>query len=306
MQSIRQCWDQITAWFQANQPVVVEQLNAPATAAQFAATEAALKVTLPDEFRQLYEIANGSDVDIPGVFENGHWFMPLEQIVEHAGIMSQFVEGRPIEDFAFWKSQIEDGMLMIRGAVKPQTYSPHWIPLTSSNGDVIRYIDLDPAPGGRVGQVIEVDTECASFAVIAESLTALLSRHAARLQSGEMKIEHDCLIDNEDPGGDWGVPEWLMQSGSPVPGISPAGEDDEMVVDGAMGMLAGTTDDIVFSLHPADGSELMCLATRNDTRGFGQIAIEQDATAKLRRLSPPRQSFLGTANFLVLDYRARR
>ena len=306
MQSIRESWDQITQWFEANQPTVIGHLNPPATEAQFAAAEAALGNTLPDEFRQLYDIANGSDIDIPGVFENGHWFMPLEHIVEHAGIMKQFVESQPIEDFAFWKSQVDEGMLMIRGAVKPHTFSPHWIPLTSSNGDVIRYIDLDPAPGGRVGQIIEVDTECASYALIAQSLSALLSRHAARLQSGEVKIEHDCLVDNEDRGEEWGMPAWLLQTGSPVPDITPPDEAGEQVVDGAMGMLAGSTDDIVFSLHPADGSELKCLATRNDTRGFGQIAIEQDATAKLRRLVPPRQSFLGTADYLVLGYRARR
>ena len=121
-----------------------------------------------------------------------------------------------------------------------------------------------------------------------------------------MKIEHGFLVDNEDRGEDRGVPEWLMQTARPVPDITPPDEVGEVVVDGAMGMLAGTTDEIVYSLHPADGTEFMCLATRNDTRGFGQIAIEQDATAKLRRLAPPRQSFLGTSDYLVLDYRARR
>lgn len=303
MHEIDKAWSQIIAWFEGQQPEVVNQLNAPATDADLAAAEAALGTNLPEDFKHLYRIADGSDVDIPSVFENGHWFMPLMQIIEHANITRQFLEGRPDEDFAFWRSQVEEGMLLIRGPVKPHTFSASWIPFTSSNGDVNRYVDLDPAPGGTAGQVIEVDAESAMYSVIADNLAGFLSAHAAHLQAGDFRIEHDFLVGPE-AGGDWCMPAWL--AGAEQSSTQIEAGDGEQVLTGAMGMLGGTGDEVFFTLHPDDDTEIACLATRAETKGFSQVRVEQDARVKLVKAEPGRQGFFGTPDYVVLEYKALR
>ena len=68
--------------------------------------ETALGVDFPPELRDWYSLADGSDVDIPSVFEDGHWFLPLAESVSHYRLMSEFHAGKPVDDFAFWRSQI--------------------------------------------------------------------------------------------------------------------------------------------------------------------------------------------------------
>ena len=46
------------------------------------------------------------------------------------------------------------------------------------------YFDYDPAPGGVMGQVIEVDPECCSYEVLATSFDEFLSLYSNQLKAG--------------------------------------------------------------------------------------------------------------------------
>ena len=155
MTAIRESWQALLRWFANNQPEATAALRSPASEADLDAFSAAIGLDLPDAHRALYRLADGSDVDIPSVFDDGHWFLPLDEALQHFNTLKGLADEKPVDDFARWRAAIEDGIITVDGPVKPHSFSPQWIPLSSSNGDVHRYIDLDPAPGGVTGQVIE-------------------------------------------------------------------------------------------------------------------------------------------------------
>ena len=62
-------------------------------------------------------------------------------------------------------------------------------PLATSNGDVSWLIDLDPAEGGAVGQIVEEDLEFSRLHVVAASLDALFTQLLADLDDGKLCVD---------------------------------------------------------------------------------------------------------------------
>ena len=174
-EQVRQAWDRIEQWFSKNVPSALENMGEPATQAQLDACEQALGVTLPDDVRASYMIHNGiKDENNPGLFSSWDVFLSLDQVIENwkicVDIAKQFGGNDDTPDA--WRTQAEEKIIFIKGSVKPLPGSSCWIPITNMNGDVLRYLDFDPAPGGTPGQVIEVDAEGCMYQVLANSFTA--------------------------------------------------------------------------------------------------------------------------------------
>ena len=278
MSSIEDAWSRIGDWYRDNLPDAVASLRPGASAEAIAAAESAMGVQFPDDLKALHELADGSDTDYPGQFDDGHWFMPLAQATEHYQMMLQFVDEQPVDNVDFWRSQIEDHIISVKGPVKPHIFSKHWIPFTTSEGAVHRYIDLDPAPGGKVGQVIQHYPEACSHEVLADSVGDYLAQYADRLESGRFAMEYGSLVDSEaDESSDWGAPDYMLAGNAETPMETAAGEIE---LTGDMGMLAGTGNETYFTLHLDDGSEPSFVATRKGTRGFSTISVEQRATVR--------------------------
>lgn len=305
MADIDASWRRISDWFRTNQPEVLDALRGGASPADIENAEKAMGVQFPSELRAWYALADGSDTDYPSVFDDGHWFLPLSEAVSHHGISSQFADGQPVDDFTFWRAQIEDHVISVKGPVKPHLFSLRWIPITSSNGDVHRYVDLDPAPGGNVGQVIEHYPEACSHEVLAPSLGEYLERHAERLESGALIVQDGSLVDpNADDAADWGLPDFLRDTGESVSadGDTDTGPGEQIFV-GDMGMLMGSGDEVIFTLHPADGRELTFRARRKRTRGYGTIRIEQRAQVRAVSYDGVEPTMFEAPDFEVLEYK---
>jgi len=121
-------------------------------------------------------------------------------------------------------------MICLYGPVRPIVGSAGAVLVGDMNGDVHWFLDLDPAPGGRPGQVVRVDVECSSWVVLAASWTDLLVRyaedlelHAASPDSSPLEIDQD-----HGPACEWGStptdswttrPAWLrdVQALNPYP-----------------------------------------------------------------------------------------
>ena len=121
-------------------------------------------------------------------------------------------------------------MICLYGPVRPTVGSAGAVLVGDMNGDVHWFLDLDPAPGGRPGQVVRVDVECSSWVVLAASWTDLLVRyaedlelHAASPDSSPLEIDQD-----HGPACEWGStptdswttrPAWLrdVQALNPYP-----------------------------------------------------------------------------------------
>ena len=304
MSTVEESWSRIINWCRSNQPEAVSNLRAGATEEAIQEAESAMGVEFPHDLKMLYELADGSETDYPGQFDDGHWFMPLSAATEHYRTMIQFADEQPVDAFDFWRSQVEDHIISVKGPVKPHMFSKRWVPLTTSEGAVHRYVDLDPAPGGKAGQVIQHYPEACSHEVLAHSLADYLAGYADKLEAGRFAMEHGSLIDREaEDSSNWGVPDYMLQeTPAETPGELGSGEVE---LTGNMGVLAGTGDEIFFTLHLDDGSEPAFLATRKGTKGFSTIAVQQRATVRAV-VFDKRPTIFEAPDYEVLEYRMIR
>ncbi len=287
MKTINESLDQLKAWLTTHLTAALNNLRPPATDEAIAAAEAHFPFELPEDIKTLYRLHDGEEDNWPpGIFDNGHWFLPLSQAIEQAKIMQEFVDdGGDVEES--WADSIEEGIISVYGPVKPFTFSQQWLPLTSSNGDVLRYLDFDPAPGGAVGQVIEVDAECCSHKVVASSMAEYLSNYVDDLANGRYIIEDECINDTfEDDVESWGVPDYLKGKSADLITAEDFSEpltekemdsNEEFALTGEVVFLMGAATQIEFVLEVKEGERYTFLADNKKTKGYGAISINSGA-----------------------------
>jgi cell wall assembly regulator SMI1 len=76
-----------------------------------------------------------------------------------------------------------------RGPIKKDWWNPKWIPFTHSGSGDHDCVDLDPAPGGHVGQIIEYSHEVGAMRVAAESFVDWLTTFASALEAGKYQFD---------------------------------------------------------------------------------------------------------------------
>jgi len=177
-----EAWDRIEAWLAANAPRVLESLQPGATDAQIAEAEAALSVRLPDEFKASCRRHDGQGDERAG-FVLGWELLSLARIGEV---------------WAFWKDLLDGGGFADSVAeggpgVRADWWNARWVPLTCSGSSNYNCLDLDPAPGGRAGQVISVWHDDGDRDALAPSFRVWLEDFAGALESGGYVVEDGCL-----------------------------------------------------------------------------------------------------------------
>lgn len=216
--NIKKNIERILSWATQNAPQTVANLNKPAAISDLDAIESEFGMPLPQGFGELWKSFDGDGLGTwLAIFGNGNQMLSCKELIEHYKLDQEI--GKSLYDPAmhkigFWKDRIADHVIFVRGAVKPLMLHPKWLPFTSMNGDVIRYFDFDPAPGGTPGQVIEVDPEGCSYQVLADSLSAFLSDYADQLESGAYSVAGNGFIESsvEPDPFEWGMPGWLKRA----------------------------------------------------------------------------------------------
>jgi cell wall assembly regulator SMI1 len=161
----------------------LRQPTTGATDQQINKAERRLGVTFPEPVRQSYRIHDGQEPDGPALIDAWE-FLSLERIVDEWDVWKQLLDGG---EFARSRSKPEPG---IRG----DWWAPRWIPLTYSGSGDHHCLDLDPAPGGTLGQVILMYHDMTERPLVAPSFEAWLGRFADDLEAGE-------YVFSEDDGG---------------------------------------------------------------------------------------------------------
>jgi len=215
---LKESLDRIVAWVTRKSPATLSGLNLPAGNSEIASLESKLKMTLPESFKDFLALHDGeSGVNMLALLGDGNRLLSCKEILKQYKLDQQL--GKAVHDPdlskpAFWKDSASSQTIFLKGPVKPLLLHPKWIPITCMNGEVMRYIDLDPAPTGVPGQIIEVDVEGCSYEVLAESFEDLLSNHADQLEAGLFEVEESGNI-FRDCGKDlmsWTVPGWLKRA----------------------------------------------------------------------------------------------
>jgi cell wall assembly regulator SMI1 len=319
---VNKTWQRLRKWLSENFPPALENLRDPATEEAIAALESQIQMVLPNTLKESFKIHDGEMHHYPpGVLADGYWLMPLEQAFETWKQLKDLAaelfgtEDNPTQ----WRSQVEDGIICIKGAVKPLIGSPKWFPIANMNGDIIRFLDFAPPDGGTVGQIIEIDAEACQFQVIAPSFLDYLEQYAADLEAGRYVLKDGYLqlrdrLSLEDLQS-WGVPEYLQRvdydrydpkESSDAPIIAELADGEEVTIVGAMGSLMGGSEKF-FSLRTEAGQEYTCLAQPNLTKGYGAIAVRQNARIRATKNTGQVESVFAQyhgkiADLIVLEY----
>lgn len=187
-------WNRIAAWCETYAPEVLAGLNPGATEEQLRAAEAKLGVTFPEEMRQLYAIHDGQRDDGFGLLPAGDW-LSLDDIFDQWNVWEELRRGGEFDDIT---SEPDAG-------VSDAWWNAGWIPITHDGGGNHYCVDLAPAEGGTVGQIIAMWHDEESRSVIATSLTEWLTQIADGMASGQYVFspeEYASVVSRDDVSDD--------------------------------------------------------------------------------------------------------
>jgi molybdopterin biosynthesis enzyme/cell wall assembly regulator SMI1 len=168
---VSQSWASFDAWLASTPEAIPGGLNPPAADEAIRALEHELGVSLPEDFVSSLKIHNGQAKAHAGDFADG------DALLDIAGILEQWAAWRSLVtagDFDGITSDPDD-------EVKDDWFNLKWIPFTHNGCGDHLCIDLDPAPGGTVGQVIRVWHDDDRRACLAPSYAAWLQQTIADL-----------------------------------------------------------------------------------------------------------------------------
>jgi cell wall assembly regulator SMI1 len=177
--AMKQIWNRIEAWFTAN----VDPAYNPgaflggATDLQIQSLEKKLKLRLPDDVRESYLIHNG--MEPVSVFYESQTLNSIEEILRYWEIMCGIE--RAGARFRLIPSPV--------GPIKSVWGNKKWVPITDSSGGHILCIDMDPAEGGKVGQVLDFCHETGPLRVVAASFREFLSQYADDLEANTSSLK---------------------------------------------------------------------------------------------------------------------
>jgi cell wall assembly regulator SMI1 len=170
---MEEIWTRIDAWLKVNAPKLFDTLQPGASDSQIQALENALSIQLPEDVKVSYRIHNGQSGSAPGLIPEAQEFLSLERIRE---------------EWQVWKGLLDEGSLL--GGSEPELgirtdwWNAKWIPLTWDGNGNNFCLDLDPADGGNVGQIISMFHDEEYRELLAPSFRSWMEAYAAKLESG--------------------------------------------------------------------------------------------------------------------------
>ena len=169
---MKEVWQHIETWLKAHNPELLKGINPGATEEQVRHLEEALGVKFPEPFRSSTLIHDGQDENLPGLIND--WdLLSLHRIKAEWELWKELLDGGEFSDY---QSQPEAG-------VKNNWWNERWIPIAGDGAGNFLCLDLDPAPGGDVGQIITMWHDDAERVIIAQSFKDWLGTFAAGLES---------------------------------------------------------------------------------------------------------------------------
>ena len=209
--------EKLLCWIKENASDVFMHLNKGATVEDIEAVERETGLLLPDDYKAFLQQHDGEDgASWLALFGDGNQLLPCRSIVSQYKLdqeLGKKFHDPKMEIIKFWKDRTDGGVIFVNGPVKPLMLHPKWLPMTCMNGNVFRYFDYDPAPGGVVGQIIEVDPENCSYDVLAENFSELVETYLNDLQNGVYKVDDEHFIERVvEKEFKQGMPEWLKNA----------------------------------------------------------------------------------------------
>jgi cell wall assembly regulator SMI1 len=183
-------WADIEEWLTANAPKVKKSLRPPADDAKLANLQKKLKLTLPADFVASVRVHDGQRSDdgcalIPGpphpLGLGWYELLPLTDIRREWSMMKGLDD---IGEFEGRKPRATRG-------IQPVWWSQEWVPIADNGGGDYVCLDLAPAKGGTVGQVILFGHEGTPQRRVARSFAEWLGNLAREFKAGKYALDEE-------------------------------------------------------------------------------------------------------------------
>jgi cell wall assembly regulator SMI1 len=187
MHAIRTSWDKIIRWFDANPPAVPDdalELYNGATAKEIKEAEQAMGISFPEDVKESYRLHNGNR-ECQGLFTWGGGLISLKRMVKAWRMWAKGVASGTFQG-------MED-LLQSKGPIKKCWWNVRWIPIIDRGGSC-DFVDMDPAEGGHVGQIVHFFHETGADRVDAPSWQAYLSDFADGLEKGKLCYDDEWVV----------------------------------------------------------------------------------------------------------------
>lgn len=148
MTQVTEAWAQLEAHLQQTAPAQLIDLNGPAAAADIAALERELGWPLPQSFKECLARHDGQTGRADWLF-GGDEFMSIVRILAEWRVLTGMDQA----------GEFDTHTSKPGGGVKAGWWRPGWVPFTADGAGNHLCLDLDPAPSGRAGQVVEFNHE---------------------------------------------------------------------------------------------------------------------------------------------------
>jgi cell wall assembly regulator SMI1 len=185
-----QLWQRIEASVLARTSSLELPFASGATERAIDAVEDVLGIRLPEDVRATYRRHNGGFSLDPVIAMD---MLPLTEMAELWRILEDLLHDEQWATqppYYFTDEVVRSGHQA--GPVQPVWWHRRWIPFASELAGNITCIDLAPAAGGTVGQIIDWDHECGPTRVLYSSFESFLSDWADQLE------RHDHTLLDED------------------------------------------------------------------------------------------------------------
>lgn len=183
-------WNRFENWLTKNASHLLSDLNAPASQDGIEKLEKSLKVKLPKEYIEFLKIHDGQN-------QNSE-----EGLIDTEELLSS---DRILSEWTVWKNLLDDGDFKgyestPEKGIKSDWWNPKWIPITHDGSGNFYGIDLDPAQGGKSGQIIRMWHDSDERELIANSFQGWISKYVEDLEKGNYVYSEEWggIINKED------------------------------------------------------------------------------------------------------------
>ncbi len=168
-------WQRVERWLSADAPEVLARLPAGASDIALVEAEATLGFALPPELRESLSVHDGND-------EAFELYRPDGVLLGSLLPLRDMIEGWESLAGAYGDGHNDSSAMPLAG-VKRRWFHRLWIPILGGLGDYA-CIDLDPARGGKRGQVIDWAHDGGPLEIVATSYSDLFSSFTRDLEAG--------------------------------------------------------------------------------------------------------------------------
>ena len=189
--SIQQLWERVATWLRESAPADVT-LPEGASESDIEEAESQTGLKFPNDLRETYRLHNGSDRI--WLFEQGY-LMPLTKPTNlprrkqalYSAIVDSWRAMNEIMNKGYFPKVTSSGSHSKQ--IKPLWWSSCWLPIVANKSGDHVCVDLDPARGGHIGQLLDWWHEQGPTKVLAKGLTDWLTMFVKDLESGKFRFD---------------------------------------------------------------------------------------------------------------------